>query len=67
MKLIYDTDAPAGEKVFIENADGTKHFFPFYKLKVYDGWRVTNIDCWPDEKLKRKYFAEHPEKDATPK
>ena len=67
MKLIYDTDGKPGERVYVEKDDGTKHFFPFYKIKVFDGWRVTDLNCYPDAKTQREYFKKHPEKDMTPK
>lgn len=68
MKVIYDTDGKAGERVYFDDDNtGKRHYFPFYKIKLFDGWRQTELNCWPDAKSQKEYFEKHPEKDATPK
>ena len=67
MKIIYDTDGKAGERVYYDDDAGARHFFPFYKIALDDGWRETNLNCWPIAKERREYFKKNPEKDATPK
>ena len=67
MKLIYDTERVAGERLYVETPDGEKIFFPFFKLKFSDGFRNTEINCWPSEKEQTAYAKKQQEKKLVAK
>lgn len=67
MKIIYDTEGKDGERVYCDDENGKRHYFPFFRIKLFDGWRQTEMNCWPEAKIQREYFKKNPDKDATPK
>lgn len=62
MKLIYDSEGVGGERLYVETPDGQKIFFPFYKIKFSDGFRNTEISCWPNGKVQAGYIKKQQEK-----
>lgn len=60
MKIIYDTQGKPSGRVYTEDANGHKHFYPFYKIDLYDGFEQPRIRFWPTAKMMRDYFAAHP-------
>lgn len=66
-KIVYDmAEKDLKKKVYIEDDNGKRHYYPFYEIKLYDGFEMPHIKCWRPQKEMNNFFKKHPELDATP-